>query len=783
MFLIAAVQAVGFASMQLPLIGIYNNTINLNGTVYLSYPLTHIASDYSVNVFVTNNSILQTTKFGVYNYSLNLERQGVTNIQTQILNSMPFNESIYISTTNGLLVINSNGQTVETLDSSNTAFSNLNYVLSTSTDGVNVYANTLSGIDNIQNNQTYLQGFAVFNSIIINNIIYAATNKGLISFNLNTNSSEVLSNTPTLNIQDYNGFLIASTNNGIQFLNASLSDLTPENSCFKTVFNAFQIQNSIFASTPQGVVWFYNGCDVIDGDYSTSAYYSHYLNIGIFGTSNGFDVINFTPVSGSFIFNIIGQNYPVEWENYSLNSSGNVEFLARFSNDSYSWTPWQAFTPTESDYAQFQVQLQPSSETASISNLTVNYLEITPPIISVSITPLTTNSNITISMSSNKPLQNATAVVLQGNASTILQLNKTNNYTFTGSYKVFKGLDGNATVEIQGWDYYQNEGFAKSSFIADTTPPSVYAVLNQSFYISGSVAYGSITTSKPSLISFNSSSQVVYANNSFTLLIPKTPDGFYYVNLTAVDALGNINNTYIAIPIHNPPVLNAWLSNNTIPENFNVTLKFNVIDSNSTKSYILLNNNSIPVNNSYNFSEPPGNYSFTLTSIDLYNLSNNLTMNFRVLNENASLEVSYACNGSSVELYGKVTLDNEYYPSEVWIPQANVLIKSNGSFNTIINPASNVINVSVLNSNINKEITISCLQNQPVKTTQTTVVEKSQQGPTNSENSKNQGFNYSIPLLAGVIVFASIVYMVFKLSDKKFRYDLKYFLKDKHKKR
>ncbi|MCL5011305.1 MAG: hypothetical protein M1594_00180, partial [Candidatus Marsarchaeota archaeon] len=326
--IIASIQAIGLASMQLPIIGLYNNTANLNGIIYLSYPLTHVASDYSVNIFATNNSIIQTTKFGIYNYSINLEKQGATNIQTQILNSMPFNESLYISTTNGLLVINPNGQTVETLDSSNTAFTNLNYVLSTSTDGINVYANTLSGIDNLQNNQTYLQGFAVFNSIINNNIIYAATNKGLISFNLNTNSSEVLSNTPTLNIQDYNGILTASTNNGIQFFNTSLPNLTPENSCFKTVFNAFQIKNSIFASTPQGVIWFYNGCDTLDNDYSTSAYYYPYLNIGIFGTNNGFDVINFTPVSGSFIFNIVGQNYPVKWENYSLNSSGSVEMLA-----------------------------------------------------------------------------------------------------------------------------------------------------------------------------------------------------------------------------------------------------------------------------------------------------------------------------------------------------------------------------------------------------------------------------------------------------------------------
>jgi len=779
LLVISVVQAVALTSMQLPLVGFYNNTVNLNGVLYLSYPLIHVASDYSVNVFITNDSILQTTKFGVYNYSLNLQKQGFTSVQTQILNSMLFNDSLYISTTNGLIKINPAGQS-ETLDSSNTPFQNLNYVLSTSNDGLNVYANTLSGIDDLQNNQTYLQGFAVFNSIIKNNIIYAATNKGLISFNLNTNYSEVISNTPTLNVQDYDNILVASTNNGIQFFNASLQNLTPENSCFKTVFNAFPIENSIFASTPQGVVRFYNGCNILDNDYSTSAYYSPSLNTSVFGTSNGFDVINFTPVSGSFTFNTIGQNYPVIWENYSLNYSGVVEVLARFSNNSYSWSEWQDFTPTESNYAQIKVVLKPSNETSSVSNLTVNYLEITPPIINVSIKPLLTNSNITISVFSNKPVANATIIVVQKNTSTIIQLNKTSNYSLSGVYNVLKGLDGNASVEVQAWDYYGNEGFANASFNVDTTPPAVYAVLNQTFYTSESVASGEIKTSKPCTVSFNSPN-VLYSNNSFTVSIPETQDGFYYLNLTAVDVLNNTNNTFIAIPIHNPPVLNAWLSNSSVPANFNVSLKFTVFDSNATKTYVLFKNVSTPVNNSYNFSEPPGNYSFTLISTDSYNLSSNLTMNFTVLNENASLETSYTCNNSNVEVRGNVTLHGELYPSKILIPQTNTLIKTNGSFNVSVNPLSNVINISILDSNINKQITISCLQ-KPVPPL--TNVENSLQKPL-TPKIKNENLspsNTQVLTLTAAIILILIVYAAFKISDKKFRYDLKYSLKDKLKK-
>jgi hypothetical protein len=789
----ATVSAIAVSSTQIPFnIGVFNNTVNLNNTLYLSHPFTHIASNYSVNVFVNNDSIIQTTRSGINNYSLSLNYQNTLNTQTQILNSMFFNGSLYISTTSGLLVINQSGQT-QTLDSLNTNFSNLNYVLSTSNDGLNVYVNTLSGIDDLQNNQTYLEGFNIFNSIIENNIIYAATNKGLISFNLNTNVAEVLSNTPTLNIQDYKGLLTASTNNGVQFFNTTLASIDSENSCFKTVFGSFLVQNSLFAATPQGVISFNNNCNVLDSNYSTSAYYSPDLNLGVFGTVNGFDVINFTPISGSFTSNIIGQNYPVVWSNYTSNSTGVVQVLARFENYTSSWTPWENFTPTEADYAQFQIQLQPSNTTTSISELNVNYLEITPPSLNITIQPETTNSNVTISIQSNKPVQNASAVMMQKNATTIIQLNKTSNYTLSGEYNVLKGLDGNATVEVQAWDYYQNEGVENASFIVDTTPPSVEATLNQSFYTSNSMASGIITPSETATIYFNSpqiepstiyfNSSLNNANNSFTLYIPQTLDGYYKINLTAVDDLGNVNNTFIAIPVHNPPTINAVLSNNTVPENFNVALKVNIVDSAPTTTEILFNNTLIPINNSYTFKANPGNYSFIINTTDSYNLSSNATMNFTVLNQNATLKFNYACNGSSVELNGNVTFENQYYPNKLFIPQTNTLIKNNGVFNTTITPSTNTINVSVLNSNINQQVYLPCLQTAKTvaAVTPISISKNKTQTPIQSQTSSG-GPTINLPLLAGVLALAAVVYAVFKLSDKKTIYDLKYFLKDKKRK-
>jgi hypothetical protein len=323
---------------------------------------------------------------------------------------------------------------------------------------------------------------------------------------------------------------------------------------------------------------------------------------------------------------------------------------------SYSWTPWQNFTTTEADYAQFQVQLEPSTATPSVSGFTINYLEITPPTLSVTIQPTTTNSNVTISIQSNKPLENASAFIIQENSSTNITLQKNNNYTLTGEYNVIKGADGTAKVNIQGWDYYGNKGYANASFEVDTTPPSVYAEMNQSFYTSQSTASGNLTTSKPATVYFNTTN-VNYQNGVITVQIPPTPDGYYEINVTAIDSLGNVNNTNILIPIHNPPLINAILSNSTVPENFNVSLQISVYDSNSTTNEILFENKSIPINNTYNFSETPGNYSFIIKSTDTYNLSSNATLNFTVLNESANLQTQYSCNESQTIITGNVTLE------------------------------------------------------------------------------------------------------------------------------
>ena len=342
----------------------------------------------------------------------------------------------------------------------------------------------------------------------------------------------------------------------------------------------------------------------------------------------------------------VSLNENASWCGYSLDYASNVT-MTKFNNTYFNYTK----TDLSDGIHNVTVSCNDTSNNYGAGNLTFFLIDTTRPSINITF-PLnntnTSNNQLTINYTVSDINLQACWYSLNGETNTTI--------TCGENISGLTSIEGNNIWRIYANDSVNNLNSSSVTFFKDSIKPTINftdSTTTADTYQNFTWIYVNVTANDTNLQSikiylYNSTFSLINSTNSsassLEINFTGLSDGVYYINATANDSAGNINQTEtrkIYIDTSAPTVLLISPEDGASMTETTTTFSYRVFDNSPVNCSLILNGTIINFNssvdtlgatNTFANSTPVGNYTWSINCTDYFNLqANSSTKNFSIV--------------------------------------------------------------------------------------------------------------------------------------------------------